>query len=60
MNQWLNVVVFPRHDIRRIDVMMVVMGAGIFCFYAVAYDWQTAVLATLTYVLVWMASVWIF
>jgi hypothetical protein len=59
---WLNVALWRRgtFDIRRLDVMMAVMGGCIFGFYFTEYGWQKAVLATLTYVMVWMAAAWMF
>ena len=47
-------------EIRRIDVLLMVMGIGIALFYWLFYSWQWAVLGTLFYIMVVMMALWMF
>jgi hypothetical protein len=57
---WMNVPVWMRGEleVRRIDIIMAIMGVFIFCFYLLLYSWQWAVLGTLTYIMVLMVVLW--
>jgi uncharacterized protein YybS (DUF2232 family) len=59
---WLNVEMFRvgDWDIRRLDVLMTIVGFMIFFFYWWEKGWPMAVISTLSYIMVWMITVWMF
>lgn len=58
--RWSNVTIYERGklEIRRLDILLLILGASIAIYYAVFYGWQTAVLGVLMYILVIFVSVW--
>lgn len=58
---WLNEPVYQhgRFEVRRIDVLLFILGCGIATHYWLFYGWQWAVMGTLMYVLVAMVSIWL-
>jgi hypothetical protein len=58
---WSNVEIYTRGklEIRRLDILLLLMGVSIAGYYAAVYNWQTAILGTAMYVLVLMCALWL-
>jgi hypothetical protein len=48
-----------RIEVRRVDVLLFILGSGIVTHYWLFYGWRWAVMGALMYILVVMAVVWI-
>jgi hypothetical protein len=61
IGDWLNVPIYQRSrlELRRIDVLLFILGSGIATNYWLFYGWRWAVMGALMYILVVMAAVWI-
>jgi hypothetical protein len=59
--KWLNEPIYQRGrlELRRIDVLLFILGSGIATHYWLFYGWRWAVIGALIYILVVMAAVWI-
>jgi hypothetical protein len=59
---WVNVAIWTRGriEIRRLDVLLVLMGILIAIYYLVVYSWQTALIGIATYILMVMVALWMF
>ena len=57
---WLNEPVYRNGqlEVRRIDVLLFILGSGIATHYWLFYGWQWAILGTLMYIMVVMVSMW--
>jgi hypothetical protein len=60
--EWGNVEIYSyqKLEIRRLDVLLLLMGVSIALFYWLLYSWQWAVIGTLMYVMVLMMALWMF
>lgn len=60
LGDWSNVTVYERGriEVRRIDILMFVMGVLIFFYYLGFYGWQRAVMGELMYIMVVMVALW--
>jgi glucose-6-phosphate-specific signal transduction histidine kinase len=47
-------------EVRRLDVIFLVIGVSIWLYYYALYGWQTAVLGVAMYILVLMVALWMF
>jgi hypothetical protein len=61
VGDWSNVPIYKRgkHEIRRIDVALFVMGILIAVYYYTVYGWQMAAIGVLMYVMVMMMALWL-
>jgi hypothetical protein len=50
---------FGRFEVRRIDVLLFILGSGIATHYWLFYGWRWAIMGALMYILVVMAAVWV-
>jgi hypothetical protein len=62
LGDWSNVTIYQRGkiEIRRIDVILAIMGIGIAIYYLLVYSWQMAILGTGMYIMMVMMALWIF
>lgn len=58
VGDWLNVDVYRR--IRRIDLLIVILGITFVAFYWYVWGWQQALLGGLMFVLAVMLALWFF
>ena len=59
---WTNTEIYRyrKLEIRKLDILLLILGCSIAVFYAVFYSWQWAVLGTLFYGMILMMCVWMF
>jgi hypothetical protein len=59
---WSNVTIYERGklEIRKLDILLLILGCSLAIFYWVFYSWQWAVLGTLFYIMVLMMVLWMF
>ena len=62
LGDWGDVEVYRRGklEIRRLDILLLLLGCSIAVFYWVFYSWQAALVGTLLYLLVMMCALWLF
>jgi hypothetical protein len=60
LGEWSNVEIYryKKLEIRRLDVLLLLMGIGIAIYYYLFYTWQTMVLGVAMYVMVLMVALW--
>lgn len=60
LSDWLNEPIFQRGrlELRRIDILLFILGCGIATHYWLFYGFQWAIIGVLMYVMVVMVCVW--
>lgn len=59
-SEWANMPIYENRyiELRRIDMLLFVLGSLIASYYWIFYGWRMAVIGTLMYILVVMAAIW--
>lgn len=57
---WSNVEIYTykKLEIRRIDVLLVLLGCSIAIYYLIFYSWQMSLLGLLLYIMAVMCALW--
>lgn len=58
IGDWINVPIYKR--VRRIDIVLVILGVACTAYYGFASGWQGALMGGLMYIFVIMLAAWLF
>jgi hypothetical protein len=56
---WINEPIFEHHDIRRIDILLVLVGLIVVIYYGYTSGWRGALLGGVLYVFIAMCALWV-